>query len=391
MAVDLPIRRWLNVILPIGAIGLLIVLILPAIQQSREAARRSIARNNYKQLGLAIQNYSDVYKVLPLGANVDTDGVGYHGWVTRLVPFLSATPLYNQLDQNQPWDSPRNEPLMRIQEWGGALSPFVTRRTASPEGYALVHHAGNPNVLHRNHCITFADMTAGTTETWMLGEAGGDFLPWGYPFNWRPLENALNHSPPGYGLPGRPMTYFLMADGSVRALSSDADPQVLRALQTSPPIATAEQSKLPPRPEKFRTSGARREYVPLAGDYRASVCIYPQTQEIEIDVHQPGKTDDPNAPPPTPDVIRSVIVGRYPECTSLSVPLVLNRELASMLSRLPKLSHLEVKSLENGVDGIKFVESLNGLRSICILFLPEAVELELHERLPHLRTSYLLR
>jgi hypothetical protein len=220
--------RRLSLVVPACVFGLLVVLILPAVQQARETARRTQARNSFKQWGLAVHNYVDAFGVLPLGANVDTDGIAYHGWPIRLVPYLASTPLYNHIDLNRPWDSPTNEPLMRGEMYS-ELSPFVSAPVRSPEGYGLIHFAANPNVMHSNHCITFKEMTGGTSETFLIGEAGGEFLPWGYPFNWRPLGDVINQSPGGFGLPGRAVTFFAMADGSVRALSPDVDQALLRS------------------------------------------------------------------------------------------------------------------------------------------------------------------
>jgi prepilin-type N-terminal cleavage/methylation domain-containing protein len=82
----------------IAIIGVLVALLLPAVQAAREAARRTQCTNNLKQLGLAAHNYHDVYQAFPAGVSRFTRGGGVPGyaslcqsWATRLLPFLEQT------------------------------------------------------------------------------------------------------------------------------------------------------------------------------------------------------------------------------------------------------------------------------------------------------------
>ncbi len=81
---------------------ILIALLLPAVQQAREAARRSQCQNNLKQIGLAMHNYHDTHKVFPpgfiggTGATGATPATGW-AWGTFILPFMDQAPLYNQL------------------------------------------------------------------------------------------------------------------------------------------------------------------------------------------------------------------------------------------------------------------------------------------------------
>ncbi|WP_262025006.1 DUF1559 domain-containing protein [Blastopirellula sp. J2-11] len=88
----------------IAIIGVLIALLLPAVQQAREAARRMSCTNNLKQLGLALHNYHDVNKRLPIGTGQVTavwQGTGNHGsWLVRLLPFVEQTNVYDRLDKS---------------------------------------------------------------------------------------------------------------------------------------------------------------------------------------------------------------------------------------------------------------------------------------------------
>jgi type II secretory pathway pseudopilin PulG len=89
---------WVDVLIVLAVIALIVVLGLPAIQQSREAARWTQCRNNLKQLGLALHNYHDVYATFPPGYVLGTEGpyLGW-SWTTPLTPYVDSSPIYNEL------------------------------------------------------------------------------------------------------------------------------------------------------------------------------------------------------------------------------------------------------------------------------------------------------
>lgn len=82
----------------IAIIGVLVALLLPAVQAAREAARRSSCLNNLKQISLAIQNHEDTYKVYPEGLRQESGP--FRGWTfyTRILPYLEQKPLFDQWD-----------------------------------------------------------------------------------------------------------------------------------------------------------------------------------------------------------------------------------------------------------------------------------------------------
>src|SRR5690606_11259176 len=80
----------------IAIIAILIALLLPAVQQAREAARRSQCKNNLKQFGLAFHNYHDVHNTLPMG-----NGGNRFSPHAAVLPYLDQTPLYNLIDFNK--------------------------------------------------------------------------------------------------------------------------------------------------------------------------------------------------------------------------------------------------------------------------------------------------
>src|SRR6187397_2980141 len=89
----------IELLVVIAIIAILIALLLPAVQQAREAARRTQCRNNLKQLGLALHNYMDNFLVLPpAGIGSTTTNGNLLSWHTMILPYIDQAPLYNSAD-----------------------------------------------------------------------------------------------------------------------------------------------------------------------------------------------------------------------------------------------------------------------------------------------------
>lgn len=88
----------------IAIIGVLVALLLPAVQAAREAARRSQCSNNLKQLGLAVHNYHDTWNYLPISISYNKEGgttlpnVNGKGWIVGILPQMEQMPLYTQFE-----------------------------------------------------------------------------------------------------------------------------------------------------------------------------------------------------------------------------------------------------------------------------------------------------
>lgn len=203
----------------------------PIIANSGGAARRMQSQNNLKQLGIAVHLYHDEHDTFPPGMLVGKQGEALHGWQTLILPFFEQQTLYVRIDIERPWNDLANEEQFAHQI-KSLLNPGIARSGQSADG-PLSHYAANQHVIGGTRSFTLDEITDGTANTLLIGEAAGNCKPWGHPRNWRDPMIGLNTSPDGFGgpWPGG-ATQFAMADGSVKNLRDDIDPKVLRALAT---------------------------------------------------------------------------------------------------------------------------------------------------------------
>lgn len=87
----------IELLVVIAIIAVLVALLLPAVQQAREAARRSSCKNNLKQVGLAIHNYHDTHRVFPGNIVESPNSLRNASWLTMILPYLDQAPAYNQM------------------------------------------------------------------------------------------------------------------------------------------------------------------------------------------------------------------------------------------------------------------------------------------------------
>jgi prepilin-type N-terminal cleavage/methylation domain-containing protein len=137
-----PLRRrgftLIELLVVIAIIAVLIALLLPAVQQAREAARRSQCKNNLKQLGLAIHNYHDSHRTFPNGGFAEYYSSVRYGnglsWLVMILPYIDQAPLYNRFNfLGTNFGNPSSNLALTIQPIPAFLCPSGTKLfTASP-------------------------------------------------------------------------------------------------------------------------------------------------------------------------------------------------------------------------------------------------------------------
>lgn len=255
-------QRWIEIGVVAGIILLMLALLLPAVQNAREEARKSTAKNNLKQIGLAFHNYHQTHGCLPPGGIIREEGTAMQGWPAMLMPFSEASPYYSMIDFNVPWNKLENQEIFeQTRPW--YMIPGVDANYTST-GYGLTHYLGNPNLLSRNSCATFGQMEKGLVNNWLVGEVAGNYQPWGYPFNWRSLGTKLCDGPASFGYPVWNGGHLVLADGRVSFFSDETSPEILKSFANVPPVVSEEQKEVPKN--IFETDGFQWKDVTLPSD-----------------------------------------------------------------------------------------------------------------------------
>ena len=92
----------IELLVVIAIIAILIALLLPAVQQAREAARRTQCKNNLKQLALAVHNYHDTANVFPFGYYLAPPFTNFRNTFTMILPYIEQSNVYSGIDHNVP-------------------------------------------------------------------------------------------------------------------------------------------------------------------------------------------------------------------------------------------------------------------------------------------------
>lgn len=207
-----------------ATIGILTGMLLPAVQQTREAARRTQSANNLRQLAIAAHNYESAYRRFPSQAIFSKDGEPLLSWRVALLPFIEEQALYEKFHLDEPWDSEHNIKLLDEM-------PMFLRCPNSIHENRTVYLAlqGEGTFMNgKDEPNRMGDIRDGTSNTIMFVEANDDVA-----VEWtKPADISFDPDNPMRGLGGlRPGGFnAAFCDGSVQFIDLSIDWEMLRRM-----------------------------------------------------------------------------------------------------------------------------------------------------------------
>ena len=171
----------------VAIIGILVALLLPAVQAAREAARRMSCSNNLSQLVFALQNYDSTYDSYPSGTLeakgpiVNAPQGFHHNWLTQLLPYMEERNAYNHVDFSVGVYDAKNEPVRAIRIRTFRCPSESRSNDTAISSYAGLHHdldqpidANNNGVFFLNSSVRYEDIKDGSSQTIVIGERLAD-------------------------------------------------------------------------------------------------------------------------------------------------------------------------------------------------------------------------
>ncbi len=219
--------------------GMLLALLLPAVQAAREAARRAGCTNNLHQIGLAMHEYEVKYGCFPPAYIPDENGKPMQSWRVMILPFMGYENLYAQYHQDERWDSPHNLTLVPLIPAEYQCPSDPTLRSLGTTDYAML--VGPHAISDGPNGRRMSDIKHGIGSTIMVVEAAGLSPCWLAPTDLQTDKMtyvidcpADRHDPDTFNISSDhpSVANVLFCDGHVQSLNKGIDPKTLEAMTT---------------------------------------------------------------------------------------------------------------------------------------------------------------
>lgn len=242
----------------VGVITVLMALLLPAVQQAREASRQTHCKNNLKQIGAALHNYYEANQIFPPGWIAAPAGGGgrnnYFAWSALILPYLDQSRMFVRFDFDVDIDQTPNVELVNtvLSSFRCPSDTYAATYTSPTTGveYSVSNYPGvsgallcavyGNGIFRLNSDTRDRDITDGMSYTLAVGERGGeqpkDFVPvwagvyrtvgigWNFPVvvGWTQIPiNSKTLTDHGFGSNHHAGAHFLVADGGVRFIGEN--------------------------------------------------------------------------------------------------------------------------------------------------------------------------
>jgi hypothetical protein len=156
-------------------VGILVALLLPALQVARYAARQAQSQNNLKQIALGMLNYEAKYGTLPPAYTVDENGRPMHSWRVLILPYVEQNGLYSAYRMDEPWDGPNNSQLHAV------IPPCYVDPSSISDGMGYTSYVvitGENTLFPGAESVSLGEVTDGASRTLLAVPTSESDIVW---------------------------------------------------------------------------------------------------------------------------------------------------------------------------------------------------------------------
>lgn len=221
-----------NAMAQAAVIGVLVALILPAVQAAREAARRTVSMNNLKQLLLGLYEFEEANGKLPSQAIYSKDGKPLLSWRVAILPYIGEEALFKRFKLDEPWDSVNNLPLLALMP-ETFFDPSSQLVAVGGKTHYLAVTGPDCAFTGQERGRTFRQIRDGTANTLVFVQVDDNHaVEWTKPVDYD-MKSHLENPIGGIGSLHPGVFLAAYADAHVSAIPTDTPSATLRAAMTA--------------------------------------------------------------------------------------------------------------------------------------------------------------